>query len=75
MDYGHDPKTPHNPSKGIFGLNMLYECHFRVLCIEDGSWGCVNGNRRNINIKRPKRGFYRSWTVDKIQNDHKGLVK
>ena len=60
MDYGHYPKTPHKPSKEIFGLYVLYECDFRVLCIEDGSSGCVNGERRKINILGPKRGFYRS---------------
>ena len=75
MDYGHDPKTPHKPYKGIFGLYMLYECHFRVFCIVDGYWGCANGERRNINLFGPPGGFYRSWTMHTIQNHHKGLAK
>ena len=75
MDYVHDPKTPHKPYKGIFGLYVLYECHFRVLCIGDRSWGCVNGERRNINILGPKRRLYRSWTMHIIENHYKGIVK
>ena len=74
MDYGHDPKTPHKPSKGIFGLYVLYECHLRFLYIGDCSWGCVNGEMSNINILGPKIGFYRSWAMHTIQNHHKGIV-
>ena len=67
MDYGHDPKTPHMPSKGIFGLYVLYEFHFKVLCIGDGSCSCANGERRNNNILGPKTGFYKSSTMHTIK--------